>query len=359
MSGETATWLNSMIVVGDTDRRGNAWWYRADLSEGNDNHYAGAIPFERIERLFKDWEPVSAPIFIQVPTTADDPELSGMNADGIPFRTVELKDRQAITPIGHPANVLGIFSRDGYQIHGYTEWLAKTLANLVDDDVHFTSAGLLMNGGVGWVEMTVTEEQTVNDFPFIPNILAYTSVNGKYTTNYKRAIQAVVCDNTLSAAASEKNGQSLKVKHSKYSKAKLADARSALGIIMATADEFTAHVEEMCAWKVTDQQWSKFLDLAVPLNTDSETGQPLSKMAVTKNENKRERLTAMYRNDIRCAPWNGSAWGVAQTMNTYWHHERGTKGSTVRGERNQIDAISGATEKMDTMTQNWLTVATA
>jgi phage/plasmid-like protein (TIGR03299 family) len=356
MSRENAKWLNTNTLIGDTEKRGNAWHYRADLQEGAGNHYAGAIPMDDINKLFAPWEPVSAPLFINVPCSADDDQVSGIDANGQPYRTIELPDRKAITPIGHPESVLGIFSKEGYEIHGYQEWLVKGLANLVDNEVHFSSAGVLMGGGVGWAELTITESQSVADFPFIPHVLAFTSVNGKYATDFRRSVQAVVCDNTLSAAASE-NGPSLKVKHTKNSKLRLQNARDALKIVLNVAEDFTAEVERLTAWKVTDKEWSKFLDLYVPLKT--EDGKEPSKMSVTKVENKRERLTAMYRNDMRCAPWNGNAFGVVQTANTWNHHERATYGDTDRAERNMLSAVNGDTDKETTRVLNALTMATA
>ena len=82
--------------------------------------------------------------------------------------------------------------------------------------------------------------------------------------------------------------------------------------------------------------------MTIPLTKD---GLPLSKMAVTKGEAKRERIAGMYRNDLRCAPWTGTAFGVVQTFNTYSHHEKPTRGQTVRAERNMMSALDGTIEK--------------
>lgn len=341
MSRETAAWLNSMTLIGDTDRRGNAWHYRADLQDGTGNHFPGAIPVDRIDGLFTPYEPVESPLYVEVP------EGSG--------NYVQVDGRKAITPVGHPESILGVFS-SSFTIHGYQEWLREGLSNLVDGEVHFSSAGLLAGGAVAWCELSVTETQTAQGFEFKPHVLAFTSVNGKFSTTYGRKIQAVVCDNTLDAAASE-GGESLKVKHSKYSKMKLQNARDALGIIVATADDFSAEVERMCAQEVTDAQFGKVLDILVP--TQGPKGEELAKMALTKATDKRERLSAMYRNDMRCAPWNGTAFGVLQTWNTWSHHEKPTRGQTIRAERNMLSAIDGTLTDETAAVMNALTVATA
>lgn len=342
MSRETAQWLNTMTLIGDTDRRGTAWHYRADLQDGEGNHFAGAIPTDRISDLFRPWEPVEAPLYVEVP------EGSG--------NYIQVDGRKAITPEGHPEAILGVFSSD-FQIHGYDEWLHKGLTNLVDGDVHFSSAGLLMNGAVAWCELSVSETQVVEGLDFKPHILAFTSVNGKFATTYKRAIQATVCDNTLSIAAAEK-GETVKVRHSKYSRMKLQNARDALGIITGTAEAFVAEIEALSSQKVTDAQFGKVLDNLIPVSADD-----MSKMALTKAEGKRERIWAMYRNDMRCAPWTGTAFGVVQTFNTWSHHEKALRKSngrdTVRAERNMLSAIDGTTDSETAAVMNALAVATA
>lgn len=327
MSKETAQWLNTMTLIGDTDRRGNAWHYRADLQDGTGNHFPGAIPTERIGSLFAPWEPVESPLYLEI------------NRDYI-----QVDDRKAIVPVDHPEVVHGIF-KSSYQPHGYTEWLRDGLSNLVDGDVHFSSAGLLESGAVAWCELSITENQVVSDFEFKPHLLAFTSVNGKFATTFKKAIQATVCDNTLTVAASE-DGPAVKVRHSKNSRMKLQNARDALGLIIATADDFSKEIEKLLAIKVDDVQFGKVLDTLIP--TVGKDGAELSKMALTKAEKKRERVGAMYRNDIRCNPWSGTAFGVIQTFNTFSHHEKDLRSSggvkTVRPERNMLAAIDGTTD---------------
>lgn len=350
MSKETAKWLNTMTLIGDTDRRGNAWHYRADLQDGTGNHFSGAIPVERIGELYAPWEPVEAEMYLSVPAGPDEvPDT----ADGKVFR--QINDRKAITPVSHPEIVHGTF-KSSFQIHGYTEWLRDNLGNLVDGEVHFSSAGLLENGAVAWAELSITESQTVAGLEFRPHLLAFTSVNGKFATTYKRAVQAVVCDNTLSAAASE-DGETIKVKHSKYSKMKLANARDALGLIVATADDFSAAVGRLIDQEVSDAQFGKVLDVIIPMV--GKDGAELSKMALTKGEAKRERIRAMYLNDNRCAPWSGTAFGVLQTFNTWSHHEKPTRGDTMRAERNMLSAIDGTTDTETANVLNALALATA
>lgn len=353
MSRETYEWLNTNVLIGDTDSRGNAWHYRADLQGDNPNHYPGGIPVDDVRRRLFNWEPVSVPVYARVPASRDEADEPGVSYDihidenGCPYRDyyrmVERPGRQNITASDDYDCDFGMF-KPGYVIHGFNEWLVGNVANLIDGDVHISSAGLLKGRAVAWVEIALSGIHTVSDFPFRPHLLACTSLDGSLATTYGRKVQAVVCDNTL-AIAQEEKGQQYKVKHSKYSRLKLSDARDALGLIIATADDFSQEVERLVNWKISDLQFRQVLDVTIPMVGPDK--RPLSKMALTKAEGKRERISAMYRNDVRCAPWNGTAFGVLQTFNTWDHHERPTRGQTIRAERNMLSAVNGDVEKSD------------
>ena len=68
---------------------------------------------------------------------------------------MQVDDRQAITRSDTNA-VLKIFST-GYVMHQYREWLLTAVADIVDDDLAISSAGLLRGGAVAWVEVSVPE----------------------------------------------------------------------------------------------------------------------------------------------------------------------------------------------------------
>lgn len=190
-------------------------------------------------------------------------------------------------------------------------------------------------------ENVVTPEGVV----FRPNLLATTSFDGSLATTYKRTVTNVVCDNTMEAGLSE-NGGNYKVKHSRYSAAKLADARSALDLVYGIADEFSAKVAELTSVSVSDGDWSRFLDEIAALSAD---GEPKTGRALTIAQNKRDELSRLYNHDERVTPWRGTAWGVVQAVNTWAHHVQTVRGSQ-RAERNMSLAVTGAFDALDTST---------
>jgi phage/plasmid-like protein (TIGR03299 family) len=301
MSKETAAWLNANTLIGFTDKRGTAWHYRADVQGTEPNHYPGPIPVEDVKRRLFDWEAVSSPVYVESP-------LGGL---------VQAPGRQAIlrSDNGH---LMGVFT-DGYEPHPYVEWLINTIGTLLEDDLSIGSAGLLKGGAVAWVSVEVPDTiATPEGVQFRPHLFGATSFDGSLSTTFKRAVTNVVCDNTMATGLAE-SGQQIKIKHSRYSKLRLAEAREALNIVYEIADDFAAEVTRLCQTDVSDTEWAAFLDAHAPIPEDKGR-------ARTMAETKRDTLTRLWNHDNRVAPWHGTAWGVVQAVNTYTHHEQ-----TVRG----------------------------
>lgn len=348
MSRETSTWLNQNVLIGYTDNRGHAWHYRESSQGDEPNHYPLAIPVADVERRLFNWDAVSRKVAVELPATFDD--MTHTDDDGNPLRWAVQDDRQAIAS-DDDHTVMGFF-KSGYQAHQYREWLIGNVADILDDDLNISSAGLLRNRAVAWVEISMPETlSTPEGFDFRPNLLATTSFDGTVATTYKRTVTATVCDNTYDMAMSEK-GQMFKAKHSKYSGMKMTAARDALGIVHTMAEDFAAEIAAMCAVEITDKQWSQVLDLLVPI-PEEEKGK-----GYTMATRKRESLSGLYKSDARCAPWSGTALGVMQAFNTYDQHLRGTNKDTIRAERNMQEAINGSVGKLHTEVAKALTLVT-
>ena len=102
MTRESIDWLNTNVLVGFTDRRGNAWHWR----KGTDNHYADAIPVEEVRKRLFDWEPEKVDMFY---------EYDG-KWRGYPGKSIIIR-----SDTGAP---LGAAS-DGFNPHPYSGWLRR------------------------------------------------------------------------------------------------------------------------------------------------------------------------------------------------------------------------------------------
>ena len=324
MSRESSDWLNTQTRIGFTEKRGNAWHYR----KGATNHFPGAVPMDEVLDLFGfDVAPFDIAVI-----------------DGDEQRTIPGKKAWCRTDT---MDTLGIFS-DSYVGHQYKPWLLDSVESILSDDLAIGSAGLLRNGAQAWVQVEIPESITTPEgVEFRPNLMATTSFDGSLATTYKRTITVVVCDNTRSMALAEA-GQQFKVKHSKNSAVKLNDARLALSVVHTMADDFAAEVADLTATTVTDHQWNQFLASLVPTTDD------MAQLATTRANGKRTALTAMYKNDPRCAPWTGTAYGVVQTVNTWNLHSTSVKAGADRFQRIMEAAVSGRIGKSDATTLDLL-----
>ena len=325
MSRETTEWLNQMTLIGYTDKRGTAWHYRKDAQGNEPNHYPGAIPQEDVLRRLFDFEVQERTIYLP------------MN-DELPGEYVAIPGRKAMVT-SDTNEVLGIF-KDGYQGHSYKEWLLENVASILDDDLKIGSAGLLRNRALAWVSVEMEDNfQTPEGVEYRPYLLASTSFDGSAATSYGRKVTLVVCDSTRDAAMSEQ-GQSFKLRHSKYSNLKLNDARKALEIVHTMADDFAAEVAHLTATKVDRGHFTRVLDALIPIPKDEGRGMTV---ALTK----RTAITAMYQNDPRVAPWKGTAFGVAQAFNTWQQHEAQVRKGVPRVIRNMENVVKGKSAQND------------
>src|SRR6478735_2386697 len=115
MSIETMFDLNTNVLIGNTDQRGTAWHYRADLQGHEPNHYSGPIPVDDVRRRLFHWQAQARRVAVETP--ADLATMTHLTETGDPARWVVLQDRQAIARSDdHAGAVLGLF-KNGYQMH--------------------------------------------------------------------------------------------------------------------------------------------------------------------------------------------------------------------------------------------------
>jgi len=352
MSRETLSHLNTNVLIGNTDQRGRAWHYRAEQQGEEPNHYPGPIPVPDVARRLFGWQAESRRIAVEVP--ADPASMTHLSPAGLPARWEAVPDRQGIVRSDRSdGSVMGIFT-DGYVMHQYRPWLLDTVATILDDGLSISSAGLLRDGAIAWVEVSVPDSITTPEgVVFRPNLLATTSFDGSIATTFKRTVTDTVCDNTRAAALAEQ-GQSYKVKHSRHSKLLIGDARQALAMVYTLAEDFAAEIAQLCRIEVSQAQWRSFLALHVPVR--DQDGQLLSKRSLTLAAAKVDTLNRLYHHDTRVAPWAGTAHGVLQAVNTYEHHENTVRGAT-RAERNMLRTVTGDFSSLDRAT--WTTLQLA
>lgn len=348
MSRETREWLNRNVLVGMTEQRGNVWHYKADFQTpvmvGDEivvgNHYDGFIPVDHVQRRLFDWLPQRIESYYD--WTAPDGSVHKLPTGEV---TIAASDNgQALGNHGLK-----------FSYEGYTQLLLRNVEHILDDDLGISSAGLLKNRSVAWVEVSVPETiHTPEGVSFRPNLLAGASFDSSIPTFYKRTQTFTVCDNTFEMARGE-HGQEYRVKRTAKHGLRVLDARAALGIIHEDSDEVSQEIARLCGWKVTGKQWNDMLKIVIPYEDDAKPA------AITRAENTRDALTDLWGNSMMVAPWKGTAFGVVQAFNTYRHHYKGMRGDAWSGgkvERNMFTALKEDNSKADAAILSALEVVT-
>jgi phage/plasmid-like protein (TIGR03299 family) len=335
MSQETINWLNNNTLIGYTEKRGNAWHYRAEEQGDQSNHYNGAIPVEDVKSRLFDWKPLDADI-----------TATALTDDGV-LTTVD-PDRKAILRSDTGA-IMGIFSKS-YRSHDYQQWLIENVQTILDSGLAIGSAGLLRNGAQAWVQVEMADTvKGIGGIDFRPFITAATSLDGSLATSYVTGSQVVVCDNTLSAALFSAD-KKFKLKHTRHSLNKILAAREALDIVNVVEENFNAQLEILLNNPVSGGRFAKFAE-AYAGGEDVINGKEgrSRSMAITK----RDSLFNLWDNDIRVNPWKGTEFGVIQAVNTYVHHVGIVRGDT-RAQRNAGRVLTGGVDTLDKSTLDLL-----
>lgn len=329
MSAFTVTELKENIRVGFTAKRGPAWWGRED----DGSHYVDAVPAAAARELL-DWEPLIGEVQVNV--------ITEHGVTNIIDRT-----RQAMV---HPTgeHVIGIMGSK-YKPHPYGETLIDITQAIVDDtELEIASVGTLGGGARGFISFELPDTvQAAEGVEIRPFLNAASSLDGSLATQWFRAVQLPVCDNTLAASIAT-GVDFFKVRHTTNSGVKLAEAREALNIVYELTEDYLAEIEFLTGKYVTDQQWSDFLDATVPMPASSGR-------AATNAEQKRAQLNGLWNADPRVAPWKNSAYGVLAATNTWENNFANIRGAT-RLERNKGKLIDGTFEKSDRRTLRTLSL---
>jgi phage/plasmid-like protein (TIGR03299 family) len=303
------------------------WWYNEELASQLEESllYAGPIPTDDVIRRMFNFTIDPEPIYIR--------------RNG---QFIEAPDRVAQVT-SDTDEIVGVF-KDGFRGHSYPEWLINNVRAFVDDSELGIASVIFPSPdrAIAAVSFELPEGMTTPEgVAFKSFLMATTSFDGSTATTYKPCNTLGVCDNTREIALREA-GAAYKLKHTKNSVAKIADAREALGIIHTMESDFAAEIAALCDWSVTTGQFEKHLDAMAPL---PELIDGKASRGWTMADNKRNTLVDLYHGDPRVAPWKGSAFGVLQAYNTYGQHEasvRGVNGSDMgRAMRNAGNLISG------------------
>ncbi len=331
MSAESYQWLAKNVLAGFADTR-RPWWANHAEAEGHNlNLYPQQVPMDEVIKLIASWEPYTEGLY-----TAD----------------MELVPTHKLIRASDDKQMISVVGQD-YSVHSYRNWLTGTVQEIVGDEAQVSSAGLLQNRAVAWVQIERPETAVGPDgILFSPFITASTSLNYTYQSQLNQNTRMIVCDNTLEIGRGQ--GLAAHYKHTKNSASKLGEYRGVMAALMAGENDFREELERQLSVKVDDTQFSRFLDSFIPIDDDDA---PAKK---TRSERKRQEITQLYRGDSRVQGWAGTEFGVVQAVNTWQTHMSQLRNSTgyemddtnLRAMRNyaaQLRAPKGDSPDMGTV----------
>ena len=203
------------------------------------------------------------------------------------------------------------------------EELFQFADNLLDNDsAKWESAGSLKKGKVVFGSLDIPKEivldpQGINDKTKL-YLIIWTSHDGSISVQAAITPVRVVCQNTLNLAMRNAK-QSFKIRHTQTADGRIIEARKALGLTFAYADEFEKQANELFKQSITDKQFS---DLIRTIYPKPETE---NKVALAKWENKVVTIDDLYHNSPTNATIKGTAWGAFNALTERLDYYRSPK----------------------------------
>lgn len=382
MGYHSINYYNNKCFKGNTLKTGFAWWYDASREDPNNpSHFEGFIPLPKMREFF-GWTAEESTKLIAVF------EINGERYE-VPVNDYKALGRNDWIINGVPddeengaSKILSVVTTD-YGVHQPKEVFVTNVANLLDgaDNIGIESFGELKWGRRLFASVSVPENMlnAVSGLEFRPILTIVTSFDRTLATRYVRTFGIPVCDNTVNyelARAGEKDGNFI-LRHSKNSEHRLIEGKAVLGLLNESAELMDKQLTELANAEVSEAHFVKWLNEMVPVPEIKKTivtiksiqgedtqVEKVSTNAQTAAIKRQDKLTEMWDNDPRVAPFKGTRLGILQLWNTFQQHETGVKATKALGagddeqskkdarvkariEKNMDSMLSGAQTKED------------
>lgn len=195
--------------------------------------------------------------------------------------------------------------------------LADVMDAVAANGARYVTAGALNGGKQVWFLMDLSDIAGVKSVAGDEHgkyVLGLTSHDRSFALTLRRVVIRVVCANTLSWAlegAGKSGSPVYRVAHTTNAKARLDEARKALGL---TVDYFDAFDLEVAKLMETPADFEFVVDTIAP---EIKPADDVSKHSITNRAKVRDGLWDAYASDRVGEQWHGTAWGAVQAVNSY------------------------------------------
>lgn len=334
----------SEIYIGATAKRGvygGRWIGKGEVTRT----YEGSIPVGDIYNGLLNWEPLEVPNANLIPVNLEDGVSFDTIINGQAYKVAVRDGKKAIVRSDN-YEPLGVFNDtyDGRGYKGLMQWTQNTLYGSMTN----YATGLLDGGRKFFTQFGLDEtlHDSKSGLDFLPFVMFQSSLDGSLANSWNAGSLIAICDNMFAGikAKAANAGRQLKLKRSRYglSDERMSDLRSVLAVTELETQSMTEFLHASVDVEVSVQQFDRILDLSAPKAPEG-----ASKAAVTRTNNRRDNIRALYFNSPMVEPWNGTAFGVIQAFNTYAHHGQAVRGAT-RVERVFDRVLKGDMAESDT-----------
>lgn len=235
--------------------------------------------------------------------------------------------------------------------HGEGFKMLDALVNSVDG-AHYETAGALGDGERVWGLADLGLSINVGADKQNGYIMFVTGHDGSTSHQYRLVFTRVVCQNTLSAAMSERTKAKLVIRHTKNADVRLANAHEALANIKGDMLSVEEKLRFLATRKITRETASSLFDRLFPKSKDAEGAEKES----TRRDNIISNILALYEsNDGDAFPeQRGTAYNLLNAVTEYTDHVRlSNTGARVES------AMFGSGDTLKSKTLDYLTATAA
>lgn len=284
-----------------------------------------------IEQAGFNWSVKKAPVFFEV-----------RDEENNPIATKQVPARWALyrSDTGTPLSVMS----SNYHITQPREVMEFFRELTTIGGFKMETAGMLRGGATYWALAKADDSFDVGGGDTVlPYLLLATSCDGTLSNIAQFTTVRTVCQNTLSAAVANKEGQ-IRIPHS--TRFNPERVKGELGLVGGAWDKFRKDATNLSKRRVSKEEATKyFLDVLYPNDDDIDLAakRPMLKM-----------ITDIYLNGVgqRVKTAEGTAWGLVNAITRFSDHERLAKSGDSRlqsawfgsGARLKRDALSKALE---------------
>lgn len=274
---------------------------------------------DEAQQIAHPWEPVTAPVFRQVP---------GFDEDGMPTVTYEpIEGTQEVVRSDNGDNIGVTNDTLGIVTNSEMYDIAEAVAGL-GSDVRYETGGTLRGGRQVWLLLRLDEPLVLAGDPngaTLQYFALQNSHDGGGSFRGQAINTRIVCANTSRMAdmSAKAHGTEIVFRHTKNVKDRIEEAKQALAMWRVSVEEWKVFNEHLLTMRITDAQREEFIERFVPVPE----AQIVSKRVLTNIETARGDLRTIFASATSEGVKN-TAYGLVQGAVEYSQWFRGTRGKT-------------------------------